>query len=340
VIKSRSSDDHLHSEVILEKLSEYDIFRHYISGFKEIGARFRSEIRDDNVPSAVIYVWKGRLWYKDHGHPDHSFSCLRYVQHKFQCDWVTTLRMIDSDFNLNLAHSKGTVKIGEGKRYEKRDFTEKITIIKKRSRGWMQADADFWRQFYIGKDILVKFGVEPISHYWINTLRFNCETITYAYPFGTRFKIYAPLSKEAKWSSNVSSKDIQGWTQLPATGDIVILTSSLKDIMTLLAVGYNSVALQTEMQIPPENLIAQLKERFKEVLVLYDNDFDKETNPGQMMASRICEKYNLVNICIPSEYRSKDPSDLVRNKDRLILKQIIDEQRRSERKAEEQSRLP
>jgi|TARA_R110000744_G_scaffold46917_3_gene103575 hypothetical protein len=332
MIKARSSDDHLHSDVILEKISEYDIFRHYISGFKEIGVRFKSELRDDKSPTAVIYVWKGRLWYKDHGHPDHSFHCFGYVQHKHQCDWVTTLKLIDSDFGLNLSNFKHDALTTNrvGIKHERQDLSEKVTIISKKSRKWNQEDANFWRQFYVSKEILVRFGVEPISHYWINTLRFNCDSITYSYPFGNRFKIYSPFSKEGKWSSNVSAKDIQGWNQLPKTGDVVLLTSSLKDIMTLLSIGYVSVALQSEMQMPSENLIAQLKGRFKEVLVLYDNDFSKETNPGQMMAHRICKEYNLVNICIPSKYESKDPSDLVRNENRLILKQIIDEQRRLE----------
>lgn len=336
MIKARSSDDHLHSDVILGKLSEYDIFMHYISGFKEIGTRFRSELREDKSPTAVIYVWKGRLWYKDHGHPDHAFNCFGYIQQKFQCDWVTALKLIDTDFGLNLAMYKGDSisTPGRGIKHERRILEEKVTIISKKSRSWNQSDADFWRQFYISKEILVKFGVEPISHYWVNTLRFNCESITYSYPFGNRFKIYSPLSKEGKWSSNVSAKDIQGWNQLPETGDVVLLTSSLKDIMTLLSVGYPSVALQSEMQMPTENLIARLKERFKEVLVLYDNDYEKETNPGQMMAHRICKEYTLINICIPSEYRSKDPSDLVRNETRLILKQIIDEQRGLERETE------
>ena len=79
--------------------------------------------------------------------------------------------------------------------------------------------------------------------------------------------------------------------------------------------------------MPAEKVIESLKERFEKILVLYDNDYDKETNPGQMMANKICMKYDLINVCIPSKYGAKDPSDLVKNTDIGLLKQIINEQR-------------
>jgi len=81
------------------------------------------------------------------------------------------------------------------------------------------------------------------------------------------------------------------------------------------------------MQVPPEKIIESLKTRFTELIVLYDNDYKKESNPGQMMANKICDKYGLINVCIPSKYESKDPSDLVVHTNMSILKQIIDEKR-------------
>jgi len=59
------------------------------------------------------------------------------------------------------------------------------------------------------------------------------------------------------------------------------------------------------------------------VIVLYDNDFDKESNPGQTMAVKICKKYGLDNIVIPSYYRSKDISDLIRDHGLQEAKNVI-----------------
>ena len=67
------------------------------------------------------------------------------------------------------------------------------------------------------------------------------------------------------------------------------------------------------MQMPDEMLIKELKSRFTRVVVLYDNDFNSKDNPGQMMAGKICDEHTLINIYIPTEYQSKDISDLIKN---------------------------
>jgi len=81
--------------------------------------------------------------------------------------------------------------------------------------------------------------------------------------------------------------------------------------MCLYAAGYNAVAMQSEMQLPSEKLISELKQRFNTIDILYDNDFEKANNPGQTMAKKICNLYDFKNICLPDKFKSKDPSDLV-----------------------------
>ena len=66
-IKSRSSEDHLHTNVILGKITEYDIFMYYCPSFKELGKKFKSELREDNSPTVSIIPYNGRLLYKDFG---------------------------------------------------------------------------------------------------------------------------------------------------------------------------------------------------------------------------------------------------------------------------------
>ena len=81
--------------------------------------------------------------------------------------------------------------------------------------------------------------------------------------------------------------------------------------MCLYAAGFSAIALQSEMQVPSEKLVAELKDRFSQVDILYDNDFDKVTNPGQTMAQKICKEYNLRNIYLPEDYGVKDLSDYI-----------------------------
>ena len=166
----------------------------------------------------------------------------------------------------------------------------------------------------------------PIEYFWINETRFHSHSISYAFRFHSGYKIYSPYETDNKWYSNVGKNVIQGYSQLVENGEVVFLTSSLKDVMCLEVLGYSAVALQSEMQLPNEGLIKTLKERFKEVIVFYDNDFGSEQNPGQTVASKICSAFELANVYVPDIYCSKDISDLIKNRGLNTAQQLIKEE--------------
>ena len=311
MIKSRNSDDHLHTDRILSKVTEYDIFKYYCPNFETTEKKFCSDLREDKTPTVSITMWNNKLLYKDFG-SDHSFDCFNYVSHKFNCTFYDALRIIDNDFNLNLSSKNNEIKFTMGYLGYTHNIqieNKKLVIIKKKKRSWKEKDQKFWNKYFIDKKILSKFNVEPIEYYWINNDRFKCK-LSYAFKIKDKYKIYSPYDK-VKWISNTNNKSIQGWDQLPASGKDIILTSSLKDVMCLYTMGYSAIALQSEMQMPDEKVIKILKDRFKYISVLYDNDFDNPNNPGQTMADKICNKYNLKNIYIPEDYQVKDISDYI-----------------------------
>ena len=315
VINSRSSTEYLHTDVILGKITEYDIFVYYCPNFKVIGKKFISDIRQDSSPTVYITMYNGKLLYKDFGNSEHTFDCFNYIKYKYNCSFMEALTIIDHDFNLKLSSIVQNKKFTMGTIAYKHKSIPKISkkdvIIRKKSRSWNKDDVHFWSKYFITKKILNKFYVEPISYFWINEARFTCKSISYIFIFKNRYKVYSPYDNTVKWLSNTNKTDIQGFNQLPETGERLIITSSLKDVMCLYAAGYNAIAMQSEMQIPDEKLINKLKQRFKVINVLYDNDFQKENNPGQTIAIKICTLYNLTNICIPEKFEAKDPSDLV-----------------------------
>ena len=71
----------------------------------------------------------------------------------------------------------------------------------------------------------------------------------------------------------------------------------------------------------------QVFDTFKNVYLWYDNDFQHaENNSGQIDAKNLIEKFpSLRNVCIPTQYKSKDPSDLVKNWGRSMLIQVWNE---------------
>ena len=312
MIKSRRSDACLDADNVLQLISEYDIFRYYCRPFTEVNKRFKSELREDNNPSASIANINNTLIYKDWGYPEHTFNCFKYVKYKYNCNFFEALKIIDSDFNLGLGNKNEDVLFTRGYVGIRSNIIPEIkrqTVIKIKSRSWEKKDAEFWSKYLISKKTLIKFGVCPITHYWINENRFSCS-LSYAFKINDKYKIYSPYD-DKKWFSNTSSKDIQGYNQLPETAELCILASSLKDVMCLFEMGISAIALQSEMQMPEEETIKELKERFKKVVVFYDNDFNNPNNPGQSMANKICSKYRLNNMLIPDFYELKDLSDYV-----------------------------
>jgi hypothetical protein len=313
MIQVRNSESYLDKASILSHISEYDIFRFYCPAFKDIAVKFCSELRKDQTPTCSIVPWNGRLLYKDFGTGD-TFDCFDYVMTKYGLKFSECLRVIDTDFGLGLGSGqaqRSQVALTYG-RYELPD--RKAVVIKKKARPFTKLDEDFWGQYHISIELVKFYGIEAIDYFWINEFRYRAEPLAYAYKFESRFKIYQPKSsKETKWFSNTTKDDIQGFKQLPESGDIVFLASSLKDVMCLKVLGYPAVALQGEMQMPNSELITELQKRFKVVAVLYDNDFQSDDNPGQRMANKVCMAYNLINVILPAHYKSKDISDFVRD---------------------------
>ena len=66
MIKNRNSDEHLHTDIILSKITEYDIFKYYCLNFRDLGKKFCSDLRSDKTPTVAIVMWNNKLLYKSH----------------------------------------------------------------------------------------------------------------------------------------------------------------------------------------------------------------------------------------------------------------------------------
>ena len=116
------------------------------------------------------------------------------------------------------------------------------------------------------------------------------------------------------------------WSRLPDRGDTLFITSSRKDALCLWEnTGIPSVSLQGEGYVPKEKVINQLKQRFGRVIIFFDNDYDKDENHGHIYASRLSGMFDLDMVEIPSEYKSKDPSDLFKNHGAKTFRRVIKE---------------
>ncbi|NTW91685.1 MAG: hypothetical protein HGA35_07135, partial [Erysipelotrichaceae bacterium] len=309
-------------ENILKRIQSYDIFKAYCSNFKEVGKNFASELRDDPNPSCVINYYQGDLMYKDFG-DNSTFRAIDYVKYKYSINFFQVLEKINADFNLNLGVLGISPTVNKKCNITPKKMvysSKKTTVITKQSREFNSEDISFWGQFGISIDTLKKFDVEAISAFWVDDILNVAAKYSYCYNFywekGVfRRKIYQPFDK-IKWAGN-GGLISQGEGMLPKSGDLLIITKSLKDVMTLYETGFTSIAPPSESTFLPIEYYEKQNNRFDKIILLFDND-----SAGVKMSRKFSKQLNIPCIFIPSG-QGKDISDFVKNNNKELGKELI-----------------
>ena len=122
------------------------------------------------------------------------------------------------------------------------------------------------------------------------------------------YKIYQPYSKEFKWTNNTNYTVHQGYRQLPDSGELLVITKSLKDVMSLLdVIGITAVGIQSESVMMKDSVMNEYKRRFTKVICLFDND-----DAGKRLSKKYSDKYNVPHFFMPEMEDVTDFSDLVK----------------------------
>lgn len=223
-------------------------------------------------------------------------------------DFGSTFNQIKLDY-MSFLESGGKINniIYEGAEWKLKDY---------KVRKWNINDRDYWSQYNINSKLLEKYNVVPISEYTMFR-KINKEfakeeafiTIDeHIYGFLTAgkvlYKIYRPKTPKNKFM-NISNH-LQGGDQLERN-DVLIIASSLKDIISLksLKLNIDAVAPASENTMLGEKVINSLKERYRDIVVLFDSD-----DPGVKSMKKYKETYDLPFIYLPL---SKDISDSIRD---------------------------
>jgi len=320
----------LTEENILKEVSEFDMFRYYIPDFEAVNKKFCSPLRGENSPSCSIKELDGKLFYKDFG-DGKAYTAINFVKARYGVSYYEALKVISNDFNIGLSNdniSPKSMGVVGTKGLEKK-VVPKETIIKIKRRGWNQGlDKEYWSEYGWNRKTADFFKVYPISHLWINGtyLIMKDNNPSYAYCIKNKFKILSPFS-EFKWISNTSSDDMQGWEQLPESGDIVVITSSLKDVGTLYKYGYPACAPASESAGVPIKKVSELQRRFKQVIIFFDNDgeFDPEdaaNGKGKASAKKLSIEHAIKMVFIP-DGEPKDISDYYKKYGNIKTKELL-----------------
>lgn len=290
----------LTKEMILNYISEYDIYQNYL-GFKPvIGQVYTSPFRNDSNPSFGIFRGRsGSLLYKDFG-TNESGDVFKLVKDLYKFVYMSDAireiydslikgKSIKKIINKEIVPEKKSKKLG-------------IKIMPFNEEG-----RKYWEQFGIDLVTLNKFNVNQVKQVYINDEikdRYKVGNPIFAYSVYDKLKIYKPLSDSFRFYTDCDSNYIQGWKQIDFGKDLLIITKSLKDVMLLYKLGYTSIAPNGEGYDFPEQMVNIIKKKFKKIILFYDKDKAGITN-----SVRLSLKYGFDYILIPNDYKEKDISD-------------------------------
>lgn len=316
----------INEENILSFINEYSIFRHYVGEF-DVNKIFHSPLREDKRPSFGIFYSKkynGKLLFKDLA-SDMKGSCFNFVMYLYNITYNEALSLVINDFHLqeyfynvipNLYTAKAKIIS------DKYIIKPSETSINIRIRDWKEHDKLFWNQFNISNQILQKYNVYPIDYFFINNNPIKADRFAYAFMEEKdgirRYKIYQPFSKQNKWFSNFIEGTISGWNQMNKSSNILIITSSLKDVMSLDSLGYNSIAPQTETYSFKPHIIRELYKYYTNIYILYDYD-----KAGVHFAYKNKELFKMIPF-FTNSIKCKDISDYIKYYNKNKAKNLIE----------------
>lgn len=292
---------HVDKKFILSKLSQEEIFEKYIGEQVSLSRTYRSPLREDLRPTCSFKYLGDILLLKDWaGH--FTGDCFRLVSLlNNNCTYGEVYEIIAHDFNIIKKGKKGSS-------YKKKpvytvDKTFKADIqVKWRSLDYI--DLNYWSAFGISQKTLMKFNIGAVEFVWLNgniIYKFSSNDRAYCYWFSNEdMKVYYPFRSEYRFLGNTSV--LQGYAQLPAEGDLLVVTKSLKDVALLYEYGISAVAPPSESSIITEEEHADLSKRFKRIVTLYDFDLT-----GVRSSNKMKKKYNYeIRFLTNGRFKTKD----------------------------------
>ena len=303
-------------EYILQNIDQQEVLSFYLDNqvIRE-GGDIINTIRGETTPSVSCLLTPNNIYYlKDFASVDYSGNCISWCKFYYK------------ERGENLNHYQACRRIIEDLKYEVRDVTytpinnkcvdKSYSTIKPKIRLkefnlplYTVTDLKYWTQFNANEKDLKRFKVYSLdsvyikgksTEYFVNNedeLMFG-----YKYPVDGKWQIYRPYAnKESKWRINHEYVDVVGLQEAPK-----VLAKCRKGRIVLDKMGIQSMRFSSETYIP-DSLPDSIQ------YILYDNDYNKKINQGQLSAQKINQKFGnkFTNIIIPDQYQSTDPPELV-----------------------------
>jgi len=307
------------TDSILEKVSEYDIFKYYMphTDWKLNVVTF-SPFREEKNPSFIIGNKHNRLTFIDFADTSKRGSCFDFVKMLFNLrDIQEVVKLIDRDFGLGFSRQTNTEEykriITEYKQPVKtiKTYTNIQAVVKR----FTNEELAYWNQYHISEDDLKANNVYSLSKVYLNKQLFTggLDELRFGYLYDDKWKIYRPHAKDKKnkWvPNNVPITAMDGKDDIKQC-DVAFINKSKKDYMVMKKLFSCSCAVQNEGLgcFSPEN-VEYIKSNSASQILSFDSDVVGVENSQQ-----ITQMFNFGYCNVPRKYLSegiKDWADLAK----------------------------
>lgn len=313
-------------KLLLESVSELDIFKHFCKDFNRVGEHFVSPILVDGRPNkgqkAARILYTGNRFILHDFRVGQTFSAIEFASLMTGLNIRDTIAYLCDLFGLSRS---GDHTFKPTPRLVSRNFIDKSTkqpqaYIDVKYTSWTRESILYWYEFGWLPYMLDLARIRPISNFWIRVSDeyksgYNSAYLgglSFSYDFGEydgvfRRKIYNPLTeiKELKWKNNSTKEIIQGLNTIDCHLDTFYLTSSLKDCAPFWRLkGYPCAgAPNSESTILSPAQIRHIRQISDRQVIWFDNDAT-----GLKNAKKHAQLYGFEWQCNPIG-SPKDPAD-------------------------------
>ena len=305
-------------QAVLNKISEYDIFRFYMPDKNwKINNATLSPFRNESNPSFVIGNKRGFLSFIDFGDTSKRGDCFTFVKMLFNLSSIDdVLRMIDKDFGLGFLAGTSTDKYKSIQKEYKQpeDLGKRYSLIQVVTRKFTKEELAYWNQYYQSLDDLRANNVYSIKEMFLNRKRFPLrETdLRFGYLYDGHWKIYRPFGdKKSKWvPNNVPITAMDGREDIKNC-NVAFINKSKKDYMVMKKVFPCCCAVQNEgVACFSDENVEYLKANSDRQILSFDAD-----DVGVKNSQMITKLFDFEYANVPRKYLTegiKDWADLAK----------------------------